>query len=67
MPKLKNKKGMVKRFRVSKKGKIVYTPSGKSHLMSCKEPERLRRLRRKHGLANKNMRKLLKRMVPYKK
>jgi len=66
MPKLKNKKGVSKRFKVSKKGKIVYTPSGKSHLLSSKDPERLRRLRRKQAVKNKKYRKYLKRMLPYR-
>ncbi|HLD82377.1 MAG TPA: 50S ribosomal protein L35 [Candidatus Omnitrophota bacterium] len=65
MPKLKTKKGVAKRFKLTKKGKIKYVPGGKSHLLSVKQPERLRRLRRKHSLRNKKEVKYLKRMLPY--
>jgi large subunit ribosomal protein L35 len=65
MPKLKTKKGVAKRFRLTKTKKVKYTPSGKSHLMSCKEPERLRRLRRSNTIRNKKHAKYLKRMLPY--
>jgi large subunit ribosomal protein L35 len=65
MPKLKTKKGAAKRFRFTKKGKIKYSPCGKSHLLSGKEPERLRRLRRQGIIESKKDIKYLKRMLPY--
>jgi len=65
MPKLKTKKGAAKRFRLTKKGKIKYTPCGKSHLLSSKKPRRLRRLRRPKTLADKKAVKYLKRILPY--
>jgi large subunit ribosomal protein L35 len=65
MPKLKTKKGVSKRFRLTKTGKIKYTPGGKSHLMTVKEPERLRRMRRSKTLKNKKEAKYIKRMLPY--
>jgi len=64
MPKLKTKKGVTKRFKLSKKGKIKYAPAGKSHLLSSKEPERLRRLR-KGAVIEGTQEKYLKRMLPY--
>jgi large subunit ribosomal protein L35 len=63
--KLKTKKGAAKRFRLTKKGRIKYKPGGKSHLLSGKEPERLRRLRRVCGLENRKEEKYLRRMLPY--
>ena len=33
---LKTKKGVAKRFKLTKKGKIKYYPGGKSHLASSK-------------------------------
>ena len=46
MPKLKNKKGVAKRFKLTKKGKVKYSTGGKSHLMSSKTTKRLRGLRK---------------------
>ncbi|MCX5696847.1 MAG: 50S ribosomal protein L35, partial [Candidatus Omnitrophica bacterium] len=46
MPKLKTKKGVAKRFRLTKKGKLKYSTGGKSHLLTSKQGERLRRLRK---------------------
>lgn len=65
MPKLKTKKGVAKRFKLTKKGKIHYVPGGKSHLSSSKKQKRLRRLRRHTVLENKVEKKYLKRMLPY--
>ena len=65
MPKLKTKKGVIKRFKLTKKGKIKYMPGGKSHLLSSKEPERVRHLRKSRTLKNKKQIKYLKKMLPY--
>lgn len=65
MPHLKTKKGVAKRFKLSKKGKIKYSSCGKSHLLSSKTSSRLRHMRRKKTLDNKNETKYLKRMLPY--
>ena len=46
MPKLKTHKGIVKRMRVTRKGKLTYKRCGKSHLMSSKSGKRGRHLRR---------------------
>jgi large subunit ribosomal protein L35 len=64
MPKLKNRKGVVKRLRLTKRGKIKYGPCGKSHLLSSKKTARLRRLRRAQTVEGKNI-KYIKRMLPY--
>jgi large subunit ribosomal protein L35 len=65
MGKLKTKKGVAKRFRLTKSGKLKYFPSGKSHLGTAKEPERLRRLRRSLILEGKKEKKFIKSMLPY--
>jgi len=65
MPKLKNKKGVAKRFRLTKSGKIKYAPCGKSHLLSSKKTKRIRRLRRSSTIAGAKQAKYLKRVLPY--
>ena len=65
MPKLKNKKGVVKRFRVSKNKKIKYQPGGKGHLQTHKKATRVRRLKRAASVDNAKMKKYILRMVPY--
>lgn len=65
MPKLKTKKGVAKRFKLTKKGKIKYRSGGKGHLMSSKKAARLRRLRKKSLLEAGKEIKYLKKMLPY--
>ncbi len=65
MAKLKTKKGVAKRFKLTKKRKIKYSPCGKSHLMSSKKSRRLRKLRRRRVLIGNKGIKFLKRMLPY--
>jgi large subunit ribosomal protein L35 len=65
MGKLKTKKGVSKRFKLSKRKKIKYSPGGKSHLATGKKPKKLRSLRRARTIKNKNMAKYLKRTLPY--
>ena len=65
MPKLKTKKGVAKRFRLTKRGKVVYKAGGKRHLATSKEPERLRYLRRSKTIKLKKSLKYLRRMLPY--
>ena len=64
MGKLKTKKGVLKRFRKTKSGKIKYTPSGKSHLASNKIRKRKRKLRKAVNIKNKRALRYLKRMLP---
>jgi large subunit ribosomal protein L35 len=65
MGKLKTKRGVAKRFKLTKKGKIKYSPGGKSHLASSKTAKRIRSLKKKRTLNNKKEVKYLKRMLPY--
>lgn len=65
MPGLKTKKGVAKRFKLTKKGKVKYSTCGKSHLATSKKSKRLRRMRRRGILGGKKEIKYLKRMLPY--
>jgi large subunit ribosomal protein L35 len=65
MPKLKNKKGVAKRFKLTKTGKITYPGCGRSHLLSSKTPKRLRTLRKPKTLHAGKETKYIKRMLPY--
>ena len=40
MGKLKTKRGVAKRFKLSKKGKVRYSAGGKSHLATSKNSKR---------------------------
>ena len=46
MPKLKTRKSLAKRIRISKNGKIKYFKPGRRHLMACKSGKRRRQLRK---------------------
>jgi len=65
MPKLKTKKGLAKRVRLTKGGKIKYRTCGKSHLLSSKTSKRLRHLRKSKTVEGKKDIKYIKRMLPY--
>lgn len=65
MPKLKTKKGVAKRFRLTKKKKIKYSPCGKSHILTNKARKRVRSLRRPDTVDSNKDLKYLKRMLPY--
>ena len=65
MPGLKTKKGVAKRFKLTKKGKIKYSTGGKSHLATGKKSKRLRRMRRRGIMQGKKEAKYLKRMLPH--
>lgn len=65
MPGLKTKKGVAKRFKLTKRGRIKYYAAGKSHLATSKKTKRLRRLRRPKVIKGKKEAKYLKRMLPY--
>ncbi|MDD5347005.1 MAG: 50S ribosomal protein L35 [Candidatus Omnitrophica bacterium] len=62
---LKTKKGVAKRFKLTKKGKIKYYPGGKSHLQTNKNPKRVRGLRHGRTVKNKKEAAYLKKMLPY--
>ncbi|RKY28978.1 MAG: 50S ribosomal protein L35 [Candidatus Omnitrophota bacterium] len=64
MRKLKTKKALAKRVRITKKGKVLRRKAGKSHLLSSKSKKRKRQLR-KQGLVKKRYTKMVKRALPY--
>ena len=66
MGKLKTKKGVAKRFKLTKKGKIKYSCGGKSHLATSKKTKRIRKLRKAHVIGEKKLKKFLKKMLPYR-
>ncbi|MGD0336099.1 MAG: 50S ribosomal protein L35 [Candidatus Omnitrophota bacterium] len=65
MGKLKTKKGVAKRFKLTKKGKVSYHHGGKSHLASSKKTSRLRKLRRPDTIGDRKTKRFLKSMLPY--
>jgi large subunit ribosomal protein L35 len=65
MPKLKTKKGVAKRFRLTKTGKVKYHSCGKRHLATGKETKRIRHLRRSSVIEGKKETKYLTKMLPY--
>lgn len=64
MPKLKTRKAVAKRFKITKKGKIKRTQAGRSHILTKKTRAKKRHLRRK-VLTSKSFLKRIKRQLPY--
>ena len=64
MPKLKTKKGVAKRFKITKRGKIKRTKAGRSHILTKKSRNRKRKLKRS-TIVSKSFLKTLKRALPY--
>jgi len=65
MPKLKTKRGVAKRFKITKKKKVKYSAGGKSHLASSKKTRRIRNLRKRRTLAGKKENRFIRSMLPY--
>lgn len=64
MPKLKTKKAMVKRVKLSKKKKAVRSKAGRRHLLSGKTRKRKRGLRKKTEMTKADA-KVVKKAMPY--
>ena len=64
MPKLKTKKGVKKRFKLTKTGKIKRAKSGARHILTKKKRKRKRSLR-KSGLVDSTMQKKIRQLLPY--
>jgi len=64
MPKLKTSKGVAKRFKVTKKGKIKRYHAATSHILTKKRRKRKRNLRHP-ALVDKVDKKRVKRLLPY--
>jgi large subunit ribosomal protein L35 len=58
MPKKKTRKGAAKRFKISARGKILFTKSGKGHLLTGKSRRRKRRLSRRGVLTGAAAKKI---------
>ena len=64
MPKLKTRKAVAKRFKLTKKGKIKRSRAFSGHIMTKKSSKRKRFLRGK-DLVSKSDRQRIKRQMPY--
>ncbi len=64
MPKIKSRKGIQKRIKISKKGKVLIRRSGKSHLLTTKSRKRKRKLRSPSALQGASA-KEFKKLLPY--
>ena len=64
MPKIKSRRGAVKRFRVTGTGKIKRSRGFKSHLLSGKGKKRKRRLRKGATVSAAEARNIHK-LIPY--
>ncbi|MBN3037849.1 MAG: 50S ribosomal protein L35 [Candidatus Omnitrophica bacterium] len=64
MPKIKTHKGLAKRFKRTKSGKIKRSKAGRGHLLGHKTRKRKRHLR-KSAIIGKTDEKAIKRMLPY--
>ncbi|KJJ86055.1 Ribosomal protein L35 [Candidatus Omnitrophus magneticus] len=64
MPKLKTNKGVRKRFKVSKRGKVLRAKAGRRHLLTGKSRKRKRSLRQPAGISPAQT-KTIKAMLPY--
>ena len=60
MPKEKTRKALAKRFRITRKGKVMHNKAGKSHLQSSKSADRKRDLRKKTTLTKSEAAKIKK-------
>jgi len=65
MRSLKTKKGVKKRFKISRSGKIKYHHAFKSHILSKKNKARKRKLRRESVLGSCVEAKSIKRHLPF--
>ena len=64
MPKLKTRKSVAKRFRLTAKGKVRRAQGFRSHLLSHRSPKRKRHLR-KNALVSRVEEEKIKRLLPY--
>ncbi len=63
MPKMKTHKGLKKRLRLTRKGKVVRGKANRSHLMSGMSGKRKRQLRRKGTVSTKARAKGYRRLL----
>ncbi|MDD3089156.1 MAG: 50S ribosomal protein L35 [Candidatus Omnitrophica bacterium] len=65
MPKLKTRKGVKKRFKITKNGKVIRKRAGKRHILTKKSSKRKRGLRKTAVVENTKFAKNIKRLLPY--
>lgn len=66
MAKLKTRKSVAKRFKISKGGKILFRRGGKRHLLTKKE-RKIKRYLKKEGILGEAGRKIIKRALPWQR
>jgi len=64
MPKMKTRKAIAKRFRMTASGRIKRAKANRSHLLTGRSANRMRRLRR-GGFLDKSDEKMIRRVLPY--
>ncbi len=64
MPKLKTRKAVAKRFKITGTGKVVHYRAGKRHILGKKSAKRKRRLSKPKVLTGTQA-KMIKKMLPY--
>jgi large subunit ribosomal protein L35 len=64
MPKLKSKRSLLKRVKITKNKKILRSRAGRRHLLSGRAEGRKRHLRKK-GLVSKRHTVLMRQALPY--
>ena len=65
MPKIKTHSGAKKRFKISKKGKVIRAHANKSHILNKKSAKRKRGLRKTVVMDKTNVAQI-KKLIPYK-
>ena len=64
MPKLKTKKGVAKRFKISKNGKVKMTKANRRHILTSKAKKRKRQLRKSTILTHADEARI-RELMPY--
>ncbi len=67
MPKLKTRKAVAKRIKITAEGKIKFNQPGRRHLLQTKTSKRKRQLRKQEILQTKAQIKHFKIALPYEK
>lgn len=65
MPKMKTHKGAQKRFKVNGAGKVMMPKGGKSHFRRRRSTRVKQQLDKMHPMDPANVKRLLKRVMPY--
>ncbi len=64
MPKMKTNRGAAKRLKVTGRGKVMYSKSNASHILTKKTSKRKRMLR-KSDVIDKSNKARVKKLIPY--